>query len=344
MKVLVLTSIYPTRENPTLGTFVRTQVEYLKRAGIEVEVLLLRGPSQKMTYLKAPFDLRKRLADSSIDLIHAHYSYPGMIARTQWKVPVVVSYCGDDLLGTIGERGNKTCFSRIAVQAGRLLANVVDAVIVKSKEMAGKLARPDVHIIPHEVDLDLFRPVSQNYARAMLGLEARKTYVLFAANPQIPVKRFSLAKLAADELTAQDSSIELLTVYKESQERLALFMNACDVLVFTSYQEGSPNIVKQAMACNLPIVSTDVGDVRDLMSGTAGCFICEPDAHEFAARLADALRQGRRTEGRERVRHLSGPAVAERIIAVYDGVLTGRGSHLAQRIKAKPYPAQNQLQ
>lgn len=343
MKVLVLTSIYPTKENPTLGTFVRTQVEYLKRAGIEVEVFLLRGPSQKVAYFKAPFVLRKRLADSSFDLVHAHYSYPGLIARTQRKVPVVVSYCGDDLLGTIDERGRKTSFSRIAVQAGRWLANVVDGVIVKSKEMAGQLTRPDVHIIPHEVDLDLFRPVPRDRARALLGLQARKKYVLFAANPQIPVKRFSLAKLAADELTAQDSSIELLTVYKEPQERLALFMNACDVLVFTSYQEGSPNIVKQAMACNLPIVSTDVGDVRDLISGADGCFICEPDAHEFATRLADALRQGRRTEGRERVRHLSGPAVAEKIIAVYHRVLNDRDNRLAQRIKTKPYPAQNQI-
>jgi hypothetical protein len=146
MKILVATSIYPTSENPALGTFIRTQVEYLKRAGVEVDVFRLQGQPRKLKYLEAPFQLRRRLSDPSIDLIHAHYSYVGIIARTQWKVPVVVSYCGDDLLGTMNERGELTFFSRLAVMAGRLLGNQADAVIVKSREMASKLKREDVHI------------------------------------------------------------------------------------------------------------------------------------------------------------------------------------------------------
>jgi teichuronic acid biosynthesis glycosyltransferase TuaC len=334
MNVLIATSIFPTRENPARGTFVRTQVEYLKRAGVGVELLIVQGRSQKLMYPKAALELRRRLANGSIDLVHAHYSYVGIVARTQWKVPVVVSYCGDDLLGTMDLRGKPTLFSRLAVFAGRLLSKLADGVIVKSRGMASRLKRTDVYVIPNEIDFELFQPMDKGRARAILGLDLRKKYLLFAANPEIPVKRFSLAKAIADQMIMQDPAVELLVVYKEPQERLPLYMNASDALVFTSYQEGSPNVVKQAMACNLPIVSTDVGDVREIIGDTHGCHICKPDVQEFTQCLADMFRHCERTDGRERVQHLSGPAVARRIIEVYEQVVRNRGRHAAQRTQA----------
>lgn len=339
MRVLVATSIYPTSENPALGSFVRTQVEYLKRAGVALDLFLLGGRSRKLMYLEAPFELRRRISRSPVDLIHAHYSYVGIIARTQWKVPVVVSYCGDDLLGTMNEQGKPTFFSRLAVIAGRILSSQADAVIVKSREMASKLKREDVHIIPHEIDFEIFRPVQKDQARALLGLDAHKKYLLFAANPRTPVKRFPLAKAVADQMRQQDSLVELLAVYQEPQDRLALYMNACDALIFTSYQEGSPNVVKQAMACNLPIVSTGVGDVRELIGSTEGCYICKPEVRAFAECLAAVLRHAQRTEGREKVRHLSGPAVAQRVMEVYEQVLSRRKGHAADRGHSKPLSA-----
>src|SRR6185437_8453705 len=120
--------------------------------------------------------------------------------------------------------------------------------------------------------------------------------------------------------------VELVVVHREPQERLALYMSACDALVFPSYQEGSPNIVKQAMACNLPIVATDVGDVREVIGGTTGCFVCEPSADSFAERLAEILDKPFRTDGRLSVQHLSGPMVAKRIIGLYEEVLRKRGA------------------
>ena len=214
-----------------------------------------------------------------------------------------------------------------------------DAVAVKSHEMANKPKRENVHIIPHEIDLEVFRPVEKEQARAALGLDPGKKYLLFAANPKIPVKRFPLAKAVADKLQKQDSSIELLVIYKEPQDRLALFMSACDALIFTSYQEGSPNVVKQAMACNLPIVSTDVGDVRDVIGATKGCYVCKPDVRELADCLVGVLRRGERTSGREKVRHLSGPAVAQRVIKVYEQVLSKRKGHAVDRAESKPLSA-----
>lgn len=165
----------------------------------------------------------------------------------------------------------------------------------------------------------------------MLGLHPEKKYVLFAANPEIAVKRFPLARAAAECLQTLDPSVELIVVCKEPQPRLALYMNACDALVFPSFQEGSPNIVKQAMACNLPIVATDVGDVREVIDGTPRCYICSPSKEGFADALSRILQSPARTEGRQRVQHFSGPIIARRLIRVYEDTLERRTARFEYR-------------
>lgn len=325
MKVLIITPIYPTPERPAVGTFVRTQVESLRQAGVEVEVLHLSGRFRKWNYAKAAFQLRRRLRTSSIDLIHAHIGFAGMVARTQWKVPVVVTFHGSDLLGLINERGKEGFFSPLVVGAGKMVARHVDAVIVQNAKMAALLKnRPNVFMISCEIDLKTFHPTERNRARAALGLDRNGRYLLFAANPQIAVKRFPLARAVADELNRRDPSIALLVLYKEPQDRLALFMSACDALVFTSYQEGSPNIIKQAMACNLPIVSTDVGDVREVIADTKGCYVCDAGVEGFVGPLDSILAERKRTNGRAKVQHLARPFVARNIIRVYEQVLGKR--------------------
>jgi teichuronic acid biosynthesis glycosyltransferase TuaC len=318
MNVLAATAMYPTPENPAFGSFVRTQVEALRQAGVGVDVMVLQGRPRKLIYPKGIVQLRRRLASQPVSLVHAHYGYVGMVARSQWSVPVVVTYHGDDLLGTIGANGKIRLSSRWIAAASRLLARTVDAVIVQSDEMASKLRGANVYVIPHEVDLQTFRPTGRAAARAALGLDADRRYILFAANPRIPVKRFPLARAVAERLAARDPAVELLVVYRETQERLALYMSACDALVFPSYQEGSPNIVKQAMACNLPIVATDVGDVRKVIGGTDGCYVCQPDVAEFAERLAEILGRRERTRGRPRVSHMDCPSTAQQIVRVYE--------------------------
>ena len=167
-----------------------------------------------------------------------------------------------------------------------------------------------------------------------MGLDPDKKYLLFAANPQIAVKRFPLAKAAADELKKGDPSIELLVAHKEQQDRLALFMNACDALVFPSYQEGSPNVVKQAMACNMPIVATDVGDIREVIGNTWGCHVCKPEVADFVRRLSEILSHRQRIQGREQVQHLTGPSIAKKIISVYEQVLSMRSAQSLDRAPA----------
>lgn len=337
MRVLIMTAIYPTPENPAFGSFVKTQAESLKRAGVDVELLVMRGRHRKLLYPKAIFQLRKRLQKSSFDLVHAHFGYVGLVARTQSKVPLVVTYHGDDLLGTINERGKKALWSVLAAAACKKLAQHVDAAIVQSQQMARQLKRSNVFVIPHEVDLEVFKPTERMEARRALGLAPEKKYVLFAANPEIPVKRFPLARAVANVLEQQDGFTQLLVVHKEPQWRLALYMSACDVLVFPSYQEGSPNVIKQAMACNLPIVATDVGDVRQVIGKTRDCYICPPDARKFASLMRGILSRRLRTDGREQVRHLNAESVSGKIIEVYEQVLQNREKHLAGSTQGDSY-------
>jgi teichuronic acid biosynthesis glycosyltransferase TuaC len=324
VKLLVMTAIYPRPDRPEFGSFVRTQVLALQNAGLDVEVLVLDGRNRKLIYPKGIAQLRRRLASDPPALVHAHYSYVGAVASMQRQVPVVLTFHGDDILGTPRADGRIRPASRAIALGGRLLGERLDAVIVQTEEMAVRFRRPDVHVIPHEVDLGTFRPIDRQRARAELGLDAHGHYVLFAASPAIPVKNFPLTARAVEVARRSVPGLELLVVHSEPQSRLALYMNACEVLAFSSWQEGSPNIVKQAMACNMPIVATDVGDVRTMISGTDGCHVVPREVTAFAAALVAETLRVRRTNGRAAVAHLRPELVSERLLNVYDGVLRRR--------------------
>lgn len=319
MKILVITAMYPTQDNPAAGSFVKTQVDALRANGAEVEVLVFRGANNKLKYLTGFFQMRKRLRQGNIDVIHAHYSYVGVVARMQRSVPVVVTYHGDDLLASVADfTGRHSKFSLLMVRLGQWLGQRVEAAIVQNKQMSAKLNDAQhVHIVPHEIDFETFCVTNREEARRRLNLDPHKPYLLFAANPEIHVKRFPLAKRVTDALQRDVPDVELLVVHRETQERLALYMCACDALVFPSFQEGSPNVIKQAMACCMPIVATDVGDIRDVIASTEGCFVCSPDANEFTGRLKAILESNARTEGRAAVQHFDRPLVAQRLINVY---------------------------
>ena len=318
--------MYPTPQNPAFGSFVKAQVECLRGAGVEVDVLVLDAPWRKLLYPKGVFDLRRRLAQSDIDVVHAHYSYVGIVGRTQRKVPLVVTYHGSDLLGSRDLSGNLKKSNWLTVPAGRKLARHADAVIVQSKQMAQLVADANVHIIPHEIDFDLFHPTDREEARAQLGLYQNKKYVLFAAKPENGVKNFPLANAAVEELKQTDPDVELLVVFKETQDRLALYMSAADALVFPSFSEGSPNVVKQAMACNLPIVATDVGDIREVIQETDGCHIADFTVESVAGALRSVLATCPRTNGREHVARFKCSVVGQQLVDLYQSVLEPQGS------------------
>ena len=157
-------------------------------------------------------------------------------------------------------------------------------------------------------------------AREKLGFSRDKKYILFLADPARPEKNFSLAEKAFNRLK-ETHNIELLPVYDKPHTDIPYYLSAADVLLLTSHFEGSPNAIKEAMACNCPVVSTDVGDVKEVISDTEGCFITSFEPEDVAEKLKLALDFGKRTNGREKIKHLDDKIIAQKLIDVYNSVL-----------------------
>jgi len=330
MRILMVTNMYPTTDDPGRGIFVKSQIDSIVAQGIDVDIWTIHGHLSKMNYLRALVEVRRRVGRTHYDLIHAHYGLSGLATLGQLRTPLVVSFCGDDLLGTpCLSRGTirKAWPSRIIVWADIALACHADAVIVKSREMRQVLPSflwPRCHVIPNGVDFKIFRPMPKEEARASLGLRLDREYVLFPSAPQALRKRLDVAQAAISTLQAQGRSVELLVVRGQFQEQLVLYMNACDALVLTSMWEGSPNVIKEAMACNLPVVAVDVGDVREVVGSCPGCHVTGREPQAIAQALEQVLASGTRTPGRSLIPHLRLEVVAERVIDVYRRVLAHR--------------------
>src|SRR4029077_12440083 len=191
----------------------------------------------------------------------------------------------------------------------------------KSKEMEEVLppalwARN--HILPNGVDLDMFAPRPKNAARQELGWGADEQVILFIGDPDDPRKNVRLAREAAETVCRENPATRLHLAWGVSPNRVPVLMNAADCLVFPSKSEGSPNVIKEAMACALPIVSTPVGDVVERLSGVENCHICEPSPQLFAAALSQAVHGGRAPPARAAVESLGMGAVAGRLVRIYD--------------------------
>jgi len=167
------------------------------------------------------------------------------------------------------------------------------------------------------VDLNAFRPLDRNEACKALGLDPEKKYVLFPYDPAEQRKRYDLIEASVAEAQSRNPSVEILHVRGVPRERMPLYMNAADLLLLASVFEGSPNAVKEAMAVNLPVVSVDVGDVRELIGTTEGCFIVPREATAMAEKIVEVCRQPMRTRGREAIARLSIENVARQVVAVY---------------------------
>lgn len=312
MKVLVFTHMYPSREHPYWGVFVAEQVRSLRSAGVEVDVLHADVLKNKLLYPLSLFLLWKRLLSDRYDLIHAHYVFAGVIARFQFSVPVVLTHHGDETFHG---------WQRVLC---RIISRLVDRVIVVSEEMKAAIRLPSARIIPCGVDFERFAPVPQAEARRELGLPQDKKLILFAGDKSRSLKRFDLVEEACKRLTSAGEQVELVIAYKVPYEKIHFFMNACDVLVLPSEREGSPQVVKEAMACNLPVVVSDVGDVRAVIKGVEGCYLCRRDSEDIAGKIRQALAFGRRTAGRENIQRYELQAIACSIRNLYLEVLEGK--------------------
>jgi len=303
-RLLVVTNMYPDEENPDFGTFVQEQVEGLRTRGLAVDVLVVGGKRQKLSYVEGVRRFRRQLSEHDYDLIHAHYVFSGVVARLQRGSPLLVSFHGAaEMVGWVGW----LC---------RGLAPLADGVTVTSLEHRDQLGRRDAHVIPCGVDLALFVPMPREEALRHLGLAPDRQRVLFVGI-QRPEKRLDVISEAVRLLRRKWPQAELVVATGQPHDRIPYFMNACDVLALASDYEGSPVVVKEAMACNLPIVSVDVGDVAQVIQGTEGCYICRREPADMAVKLEHVLARGGRTSGRAAVQRLSLETTIDSLLRIY---------------------------
>jgi glycosyltransferase involved in cell wall biosynthesis len=319
--ILVVTNLWPTVKDPGFGSFVKAQMESLRPQGVDFDVLFINGRESTWNYVRGIRQVRRQLRMKRYDLIHAHFGLSGWVARWQWRVPLVMSFMGDDVLGRPARSGRITPGGHLLRLSGLILSRLATAVIVKSPQMAAKLRLSSAHVIPNGVDLNLFRPMEQAQARNALGLANDQKFVLFPYNRYEPRKRFDLIEAAVRLARQQVPKLGLLVAHGLPQEQVPLYMNAADVLVIASMTEGSPNAVKEAMATNLPVVAVDVGDVAELIDSTPGCYLVLREAAALAEKIVEVCRRGERTNGRDAIQRLSLESVAEQIVAVYSEAL-----------------------
>lgn len=301
MKVLFVCSGNSKDGKPK--TVVNNQALSLQKYGVEISFFLINKKGIK-GYLAAVKPLKKLLKKENFNIVHSHFSLSAFTTtfalRNQKKLPHVVSLMGSD--------AKVTGWKRILT---RYLSNKIwNKTIVKSQKMSHDLSLKNYEIIANGVDLDKLIPIEKSKQNL------RKT-ILFAADPSRESKNYQLAKEAVDLLPM--NLFELKIVYNKSHPELIQEINNCDCVLLTSKWEGSPNIIKEAMALNKPIVATKVGDVPLLISNLGGCFLTEMDAIEISEAIKNAVDKSK-TEGRKRILELKldDKAVSDQIISIYN--------------------------
>lgn len=327
LRVLHVVGGYPTPTRPHNQVFIKSQVESLARAGVVCDVLNLQG-RRAGKYLTGWAQVHRRLRQSPFDLLHAHYAYCGFVCLGH-RLPLVTSFLGSDLVGFAGSDGRHSAVSRRSHRAlARFVARRSQACIVKSRQMQLDLGL-SAHVVPNGVDVERFAPLDdpgRTRLRTELGFDPGTRYVLFAGDPRRALKRFPLAQAAVAMAGSRCAfPLTLLPLAGHDHADVVRYMQACDALLLTSTSEGSPNVVKEAMAVNLAVVSVDVGDTRERLHGVSGCRVAATDdAATIGAALADLLASPEPRGGRQAIMPLRIEAVAARIMAIYADACRGR--------------------
>jgi glycosyltransferase involved in cell wall biosynthesis len=331
MRVLAITNLYPTADRPWLGTFVEQQVAGLRSAGVGVKVLYFdRKKEGPRVYFRMGPQIEEACAVLRPDLLHVMYGgvMAHKIMERSWRIPTVVTFHGSDLLGENLSGFWRKLISRYGVWCSWSAARRASGIVVVANHLERALPksvdRGKIRVIPCGVDLNRFKPMDQEASRQKLGWAGGTYHILFPANAGDPVKRPWLAQ-AAVQVFSQKHGVktELHMLTGVPYADVPLWLNASDVLVLTSLHEGSPTVVKEALACNVPVVSVDVGDVVERLAGIEGCELVGSDPGEIAVGLNEVWRRRSRVNAASLMQTLSIGAIAERLKNFYGELLQG---------------------
>jgi len=316
-----------------IDSLILNQAISLEKIGYTVNHFLVYGGVK--SYLKSIKQIRIWLERNPVDIIHAHYGLCGLVAvfAGNCYAPVVISFMGSDLHGGSPKRITDFAYILINKISSLIVQFFSRAIITKSANLQKLLIfKKKSSIIPNGINCIAFTPRDRRHSQIQLGLPLNNKYILFLGNINDNNKNFGLLKQLVF-----NQNIRIITPYPISSDDVIAYINAADVLVLVSLKEGSPNVIKEAMACNCPIVSTDVGDVRWVFGETEGCYICSFDPEDVAEKIEMALEFSRtkgRTNGRQRILELGldSESIAKRLLAVYEKVVRGKGYRVTEEV------------
>ncbi|HEX4751661.1 MAG TPA: glycosyltransferase [Solirubrobacterales bacterium] len=312
MRVLVVTNLVPDETTPQRGRWVRDQVAEVRARGVEVEEFGF--PRGRSNYLPAVRRLRALLRRERFDLVHAHYGLAGWVARLAGARPLLVTFHGTDVRHPVVGPLSR----RLAWRAD-LIAGVSRALFEEEDGRPGLPPVPGAAVLPCGPELARFAPAPRAAARAALGLDPEGRYLLFPADPARPEKRHDRAAALAAATGAR-----LLTGGSIEPAAMATWMNAADAVLVTSDYEGFGMAAIEALACDVPVLSTAVGVAPYLLAGIRGCLCAPFDPEIWAAAARPHLdASDPRVAGAARAATLAAGPMADRVIEVYRH-LTGR--------------------
>ncbi len=327
-RVLAITNMYPSHERPWVGTFVEQQIQGLLSIGVETNVVYFdRKKEGPLIYYRMAGRIRAAVSKFEPHLVHVMYGgvMAGRITILPCARPVIVTFHGSDLLGENLSGIWRKLVSRHGVRCSWAAARKAQGIVVVARHLEHALPsdvdRRKVRVIPCGIDLERFKPVDQNLCRQKLGWTPDTFHVLFPANGGDPVKRPWLARAAVQALQAQGVKVELHLLAGVPYAEVPLWINASDVLILTSLHEGSPTVVKEAMACNVPVVSVEVGDVAERIAGIEGSHLAEAEPQDLARKLLAVHHRNARVNAGPAVSALSITHVAKQLKVFYREVL-----------------------
>jgi teichuronic acid biosynthesis glycosyltransferase TuaC len=311
VRALVVTNMYPTPERPALGSFVRDQVEALRRRS-DVQIELFAFPPGLRSYPAAVRALRRRFRGERFDVVHAHFgltAWPAVAARLG---PVVVTLHGNDLFHPRSNRLSRAILPLTALPAA------------VSREFSGLLPEAGtgrrVAVLPVGIDLDRFRPIPRREARERLGLDPEGPYLLFPHDPSRPLKRFDRAREAAGGTT-------LLTMGNVPPAEVPYWINAANAVLVPSQAEGFGLSVIEALACGVPAFATPVAIHPVALDGVEGAYCAPWDRDAWRAALRPILEASDpRVDGRARAELFSADRMAARVVAAWHDVVDERAA------------------
>jgi teichuronic acid biosynthesis glycosyltransferase TuaC len=314
LRVLAVT---PLPSSKASMVHVARQVASLEAAGVTCQTFTVASRTSPRIVVREWSRLRREIRAFRPHLVHAHYgTMTAFLAILSTALPVIVTYRGSDLNPNRGRGWLREAVGTLLSQIAALRAA---RIICVSKQLKRKLwwRQDRVSVIPTGVDLTVFYPRDRHEARRELGWEEDERIVLFNAGDPV-CKRLDLARAGVQFAESLCGRIQFVVLDGNVlPDLIPLMMNAADCLLLTSDWEGSPNVVKEALACNLPVVSVDVGDVQERLERVRPSVIVPRDSREIGKAIFDILKQGQRSNGRDSGDALSSKTVSRRIVALY---------------------------